>query len=451
MSEPTDIAIQVSNLAKMYKIYPRPADMFWEILTGKPRYKPFWALRDISFEVKRGQVVGLIGRNGAGKSTLLKILAGTLDKTSGEVKVNGRISSILELGSGFNPEYTGRENIYLGGLIVGMSREEIKHKMDWIIEFSELGDFIDQTFKTYSSGMQARLTFSTAVCIDPDILIVDEALSVGDAAFQVKCFNKFQELIAKKSTILLVSHDINTINNLCDIAILFEHGEVLMMGEPKKVTNKYHRILFAPSDNRTELSADLSQMKISNYDNQDYLESIKGPDCFSFPPQIDQIINKSCLRYGNGKAEIFDFGLLDKAGRGTTELQSLATYTFYCRIRFNEALKNLTVGMRLRTVQGVDVFAANTSYHKVEIPPQKWGDIITVTFTTVMNLGPGEYFTSFGIRNIFEDVFIDRYVDAFKVSVLVDKTVDPACLANLTEKVTLYLGEAQSKTQVVKS
>jgi len=245
MTNANETAIRVSNLSKMFKIYSKPADMFWELLAGRQNYRPFWALKDVSFEVPRGQVVGVMGRNGAGKSTLLKIITGTLDRTEGSVTVNGRVSSILELGTGFHGEYSGRENIYLGGLMVGLTHEEILAKMDWIIQFSELEDFIDQPFKTYSTGMQARLTFSTAVCVDPDVLIIDEALSVGDARFQRKSFGKIEEFRNSGRSILLVSHDTNTISTFCNHAILLENGKIYDQGEPQRISKIYYKMLFS--------------------------------------------------------------------------------------------------------------------------------------------------------------------------------------------------------------
>src|SRR5258706_10446269 len=258
MSGSSEIAIHVANLSKVFKIYAHPSDMFREMVRGKPRYKPFWALQDVSFDVHKGQVVGILGRNGAGKSTLLKIITGTLDKTSGEVQAHGRISSILELGTGFSGEYTGRENIYLGGLMVGLSREEIKQKEEWIIDFSELRDFINQPFKTYSTGMQARLTFYTAICIDPDILIVDEALSVGDARFSRKSFAKMEGFRNAGRTILLVSHNTNQVASFCEHALILANGRAFDQGDPARVRAVDFDLLRA---NAEEKQVDVSEQE----------------------------------------------------------------------------------------------------------------------------------------------------------------------------------------------
>jgi ABC-type polysaccharide/polyol phosphate transport system ATPase subunit len=240
----SDPAIRASSLGKVFRIWRHPSDMLKEAFTGLRRHLEFEALRDISFDVSSGTVVGIMGRNGAGKSTLLRIIAGTLDATSGDVSVAGRISAILELGTGFHPEYTGRENVLLGGLCLGLTRVEIASRFQEIVAFAELEDFINQPFRTYSSGMQARLTFAVATAVDPDILIIDEALAVGDARFQLRSFDRVRQFRRLGKSILLVSH--NQMVSICDHAILLEKGRIFARGEPGVVGNIYHELLFGP-------------------------------------------------------------------------------------------------------------------------------------------------------------------------------------------------------------
>ncbi len=372
MSGGGDVAISVRGLRKTYRLYAHPRDMLIEALAGRRRHREFTALDDVSFDVAHGSVVGLMGRNGAGKSTLLRIIAGTLDASAGAVNCAGRIAAILELGTGFHPDYSGRENIYLGGLCLGLSRKQIDARVAEVIEFSELQDHIDQPFRTYSSGMQARLSFSVATCVDPDILIIDEALSVGDARFQLKSFDRMRDFKRRGKSILVVSHSINQLVSICDRAILLERGRVLADGEPNAVGNTYHELLFGPpAAAATALPA----------------ADVPAPD------EADGDAGEREHRYGDGAALITNFRVVDAAGRAVTSLRSLETYTAVMAIRAVRQTEALCAGILVRNNRGQDVFGTDTiRCQNLTIAPLMPGEEAIVRMRLRANLASGTYF-----------------------------------------------------------
>lgn len=320
-------AVSVQNVSKKFRLFGSPKERFWEALHpfNKKYHREFWALKDISFEVAKGMTLGIIGRNGSGKSTLLQIICSVLRPTSGEVRVNGRISALLELGAGFNPQFTGRDNVILNGALMGFTRREMEERLPSIEKFADIGEFFDQPVKTYSSGMFVRLAFAGAINVDPDILIVDEALAVGDAKFQHKCYNKFLEFQKKGKTILFVSHSTDAIVRHCDYAVLLENGKVLESGEPKTVMNCYLDLLFtgklheyAPTPVLIEegykgfniihfgkkyyaFSQSLGRIDISSVVEQKMSEWLMDNKCFigSSINEVKQLVNKSVLPDGS--------------------------------------------------------------------------------------------------------------------------------------------------------
>ncbi|MEO8358554.1 MAG: ABC transporter ATP-binding protein [Vicinamibacteria bacterium] len=447
MSQPS--AIRVEGLSKAFKLYARPADLFWEALTGKARHRLFWALKDLSFDVKKGQAVGILGRNGAGKSTLLKLICGKLDPTAGEVQVVGRISSILELGTGFSPDYTGRENVRLGGLMIGMTQEEIDAKMEWIVDFSELRDFIDQPFRTYSSGMQARLTFATAICVEPEILIVDEALSVGDVKFQRKCFAKMSAFRESGRTILLVSHDLNTISTFCDHAILLEGGRIYEQGAPRHIGMVYYHLIFGdqPGASSRVEAADgalpaptvpptdplpgghVGSDAVREMARQALARRTEGSR------SVATATNAHELRTGSfQEAEVLSYGILDDRGALVSMLTSGERYRLFVVALFHARVDRPMFGFVIRNKKGVDMFGVDTRAAEVVLTRHEAGDILVGSLDVTMWLTNGDYFLSAGVGHTpdgKEAYPIDFRYDGLLFSIGLAKHIQHASVVNL--------------------
>jgi lipopolysaccharide transport system ATP-binding protein len=418
-----EVAISVCNVGKMYYLYDRPQDRLKQaFLWGRKKlYREFWALRDVSFEVKKGETVGIIGRNGAGKSTLLQIVAGTLSPTTGEVVMNGRVAALLELGSGFNPEFTGRENVYMNAAILGLSREEIAARFDDIAVFADIGDFIDQPVRIYSSGMMMRLAFAVAANIDSDILIIDEVLAVGDEAFQRKCMRVLEEFQDRGGSILLVSHDTQAIVRQCQRAALLDGGHLLLVDTSKRVGDVYQRLLYGSERQRRELLAALqrapgeSQIATSS-DHPERLEIFKQVTS-GFDEALQQPIEKS---YGIGGAEIYECAMLDSVGQKVNVLVAGERYRWCYKVKFFENAVVVNFGMMLKTKDGIDVAGISSTLEGAVIPEVKAGTVMEVTFDIKMNVSPATYFLNAGVSAVVNGQldYLHRRVDVAAVRVI---------------------------------
>jgi lipopolysaccharide transport system ATP-binding protein len=391
--------VLVQNVSKLYRLYRRPSDRLRELLPGsRPRHQDFWALRDIGFTLEKGEALGLVGPNGCGKSTLLQIVSGILQPTSGRVVTRGRIAALLELGAGFNPEFSGRENVYLNGEIMGLSRAAIDKAMPSIEAFAEIGEFMERPVKEYSSGMYVRLAFSTAIHVEPEILIVDEALAVGDAVFANRCVRKFEELRQRKITVLFVSHDLGLVKQLSDRAILLLHGRIEAEGAPKDVINRYIGLVLEKQEPKNR--------------------------------KDDRV--RASFRHGDGTSEILGVQILNSRGEEAASIASGEPVTVRVRSRFHQAISHPMVGILVRTRIGMDVYGTNTRIEQIELGNFEAGDELEVDFRIECWLTPQQYTLTVATQNA--DGSSHDWLDDAVAFDVVDTRV-AAGVANLRAKV----------------
>ena len=411
-----NLAISVQGVSKIYKLYDKPIDRLKEAvsLTHKSYHRDFFALSDISFEVKKGETVGIIGTNGSGKSTILKIITGVLSPTTGTAEVSGNISALLELGAGFNSEYTGLENIYMNGTMMGFSRQEMERRMDDILRFADIGDFVNQPVKTYSSGMFVRLAFALAINVDPEILIVDEALSVGDVFFQAKCYRRMEEMMKNGTTILMVSHDMGSIIKYCDKVVLLNRGHFVAQGEAGKMVDLYKKILANQTDELAEALIEQKKEALG-LPVEAAVSDKRMKDRMNLNPEVQE--------YGDGRASFEDFGTLDARGNVTNLLLKGEMFTIRERIRFHAPIEMPIFTYTLRDKKGTDITGTNTMFEGADIKPVKDGDVYTVSFRQKMNLQGGEYLLSMsctGYEN-GEHVVYHRLYNVLSLTVISNK------------------------------
>jgi len=373
-------AIKVQHLSKKYRIYDRPWDKLRELagLKSGELHREFWALDDVSFELESGHTLGVIGQNGSGKSTLLQILAGIMYQTRGDCFVSGKVSALLELGSGFNPEFTGRENVFMNGAILGLDTQQMEKRLDRIVAFAEIGDFMDQPVKTYSSGMFMRLAFAVAVNVDPDILLVDEALSVGDLIFQHRCMHRMNHLRDSGKTIVLVTHDLEAVTKFCDRALLLDRGHLLEDGKPEMVVQKYQAMIFE------------RERRYGGFEGSGAPESAEPTPDKEMP--VARLIPNVDHRFGNGEASLLGIELLDASGNAISEVTGGQAAVIRISAQLMEDIGQPIVGYTIRDRLGVQVSASNTSHAGRPLPPGRKDQIITSDFHVKLpELAPGSY------------------------------------------------------------
>ena len=406
-----EIAISLNNVSKCFKRYARPVDRLKEILLPSKSYaQEFWALRDISFEIMKGETMGIIGRNGAGKSTLLQLICGTLTPTSGEVQVHGRVAALLELGAGFNPEFTGRDNVYMNGAIMGLSKVEVDERFDNVAAFADIKDFIDQPVKTYSSGMYVRLAFASAIHVDPDILIVDEALAVGDMFFQAKCMARMRRMMESGVTVLFVSHDIGSVKSLCNSCVFLENGNISNIGKADFVVNQYLK----KSRHKSEENLERENNILENQDvsSVPFLSLAQ----INFKDIKEEFLYINHDGYGSKQALIESFRFLDSNGNHTNQFQWGEKVTIQIISHFMSESKDYSIGFLIRDIYGLDIFGTNLKHEKGNLIELKDKQRIIAAFAFNLFLQPNTYTLTLAVSVVNkegEDIICDWHDNIF--------------------------------------
>ncbi len=438
--EEKKIAIRADQITKIYKLYEKPSDRMREALglTRKKLHKEHYALKGVDMTIYQGETVGIIGTNGSGKSTILKIITGVLNPTQGNLTVNGRISALLELGAGFNMEYNGIENIYLNGTMMGFSKKEIDEKLQDILDFADIGDYVYQPCKTYSSGMFVRLAFAVAINIEPEILIVDEALSVGDVFFQAKCYHKFDEFKKMGKTILFVSHDLSSIAKYCDRVVLLNQGHKLGEGSPKEMIDAYKQVLVGQyevpeeedslleDEEINELAAEVSDGHKKRKGNREKRmdAGTNNAEAHGGNPDASHLgHNPNALEYGTKAAEIYDYYVTDKKGTKASAIIKGEEFTLHYKVRFKEDVPAPIFAFTVKNVRGTEITGTNSMFEKAFLSDVKAGEEKEVTFTQNMDLQGGEYLLSLGVTGYEKEKFevYHRLYDVINITVVSDK------------------------------
>ncbi len=461
-----NVATSVRNLSKCYQIYDTPRDRLKQFILPRLQgvlgreqaryYHEFFALNDISFELKKGETVGIIGVNGSGKSTLLQMICGTLSPTGGHVETRGRVAALLELGSGFNPEFTGRENVHMNAAILGLSKEEIALRFDSIVEFADIGPFIEQPIKMYSSGMVIRLAFAIAINVDPQILVIDEALAVGDAAFQRKCFSRLKAIQDNGATILFVSHDAGSIVELCNKAILLDQGKKLYMGTPKKVVTLYQKLLFASHDQidsvRQEIVNNIEQNSTETNECDDTLLPAKKEND---PPEKnktssalfnEQLVPKSTTWYDSNGAIIKNPHITTLNGRQVNMLIRNEEYFYIYDVHFLQSTFQVKCGMLIKTMRGVEIGGYGNTVIDDRMEYVTEGSIIQVRFRFTCALLPGVYFMNVGLLGTTDqgESYLHRGIDVIMFEILPEKDIAATAIVDFGIKSKIFFKHSEN-------